>query len=157
MATIKKTSVKKVAKPVAVDTAAAPAVTGTPKTKKEKVVKISKYRGATTGLRVMAFQDQTFEENYRQMRTDEELAALWRKEFPNAVAFTPGHVSGARRDFNNGTHAKATPRPDSPLAKVIMDGAKRRFVTDTEVNQDKSAKKEAKVAKIKATKIAKAS
>lgn len=92
-------------------------------------VSASKYKGMTTGLRVMAFQDATFAANVTKMLTDEELAAAWRKEFPQAVAFTAFHVKGARRDYNAGRHAKATPKPAIPLAEVTMDGGKRRFVT----------------------------
>lgn len=139
----------------ATDTASEAGETTAPKAK-AKVEKISKYKGATTGLRVMEFQDKTFAENYKAMHTDEELAALWRKEFPHAVAFTTTHVGGARRDFNNGTHSKAYKRPETPLAEVIMDGGKKRFVSDDESRKAKEARVAAKVEKTKATKAAKA-
>jgi hypothetical protein len=157
VATIKKaatkTAVKKVKKTTPVVEAAAPAVTGEPKAKKAKTPKASKYRGKTSGMRVMEYQDSTFAANVKAMLTDEELAADWREEFPNAVAFTVTHVGGARRDYNNGTHAKMTPRPDKPLAQVIetSDG-KRRFVTDEESAAEKAARVAAKVAKTAATK-----
>lgn len=156
MATIKKTSIKKVKKVnPAASVEAAPAVTGEPKAKKVREPKASKYRGVTSGMRVMEYQDATFTANAKAMKTDEELAADWRREFPNAVAFTTSHVGGARRDYNKGTHAKATPKPATPLAQVIMDGTKRRFVTDEESAKEKAAKVQAKVEKTKATKAVK--
>lgn len=136
--------------------AAPPAVTGDPKPAKAKVVKISKYKGATTGLRVMEYQDTTFAANTKAMLTDAELAELWRKEFPNAVAFTETHVGGARRDYNNGTHSKMFSRPATPLFEVIVDGGKKRFVTADESTRAKAEKVAAKVEKTRATKAAKA-
>lgn len=62
-------------------------------------------------MRVSEYQDYTFSINDSKNRrlTDEELAADWRKQFPNAVAFTAFHVTGARRDYNKGIHSKAFP------------------------------------------------
>lgn len=136
--------------------ASKPVITGEPKAKKEKVVKISKYKGATTGMRVMEYQDTTFAANVKAMLTDEELAANWQKEFPNAVKFTTTHVGGARRDYNNGTHSKGFSRPAAPLAEVIVDGGKKRFVTADESTRAKAEKVAAKVEKTKATKAVKA-
>lgn len=104
-------------------------------------VKASKYKGRTTGLRVMEFQDQTFAANTKAMLTDEELAAAWHDEFPEAVKFTAFHVKGARRDYNAGRHAKATPKPAEPLAEVLVVDGKRRFATD--VKAEPKAKAEA--------------
>lgn len=158
--TIKKTVPTHLKKTAAAAPAAdAPVITGEPKAAKAKapkVVKMSKYKGATTGLRVMEYQDRTFMANVKAMLTDTELAADWRKEFPNAVAFTETHVGGARRDYNNGTHAKSTPRPEKPLMEVIIDDGKKRFVTADESTRAKAAKVAAKVAKTQATKAAKA-
>lgn len=94
-------------------------------------IKVSKYKGRTTGLRVMEFQDSLFEANATAMLTDEELVAAWRAEFPNAVVFTPFHVKGARRDYNIGKHSKkyADRKPATPLAEVIITDGKRHFLT----------------------------
>ena len=91
-------------------------------------VKASKYKGRTTGMRVMEFQDATFAANVKTKLTDEELVALWRAEFPEAVAFTVFHVKGARRDYNAGTHSKGAAKPETPLAEVVMVDGKRQFV-----------------------------
>ncbi len=56
--------------------------------------------------RVAEYQDLTFTRNLTKKMTDEELAQDWRAQFPAAVAFTAGHVTGARRDFNAGRHSK---------------------------------------------------
>lgn len=96
----------------------ATAVKDEPKAKTDKAPKekaASKYVSvdvvAATGqrMRVAEYQDYTFSVNDQPKRrlTDEELAADWRKQFPNAVAFTPFHVAGARRDYNKGVHSKA--------------------------------------------------
>ena len=96
-------------------------------------VKASKYRGLKTGMRVQEFQDQSFADNFKAMLTDEELAQLWRVEFPQAVAFTPHHVMGARRDYNKGTHSKAFAdrKPATPLQEVVIaEGGKRRWASE---------------------------
>lgn len=138
----KKSAVKKVA-PVAAD--AAPAKT----TKAEKAtvtdIKASKYKGVTTGMRVMEYQDSTFAANVKAMLTDEELAANWRKEFPEAVAFTVNHVTGARRDYNNGRHSKAYSRPEKQLDAVVLVDGKRVWAATVE-----KPKAEPKAAKPKA-------
>lgn len=116
-----------------------------------KAATASKYKGRTTGLRVMTFQDATFTANVKAMLTDEELAAAWRAEFPAAVAFTVFHVKGARRDFNAGTHAKATPKPETPLAEVIITNGRRHFVTDVKAEAAPVEAPKAKAKAVKAT------
>jgi len=71
-----------------------------------------------TRMRVSEFQDYTFSINDRKDRrkTDEELAAEWRAQFPQAVSFTAFHVSGARRDYNKGVHSKAYPGKKDPAS-----------------------------------------
>lgn len=118
MKVTKKSVVKKIVAPVA-----APATAKA--TAKVTEISASKYKGATTGMRVMEYQDATFAANVKAMLTDEELAANWRVEFPNAVAFTPNHVTGARRDYNAGRHAKNTPKPAVPLDQYLLIGGKR--------------------------------
>ncbi len=119
--TTKKSAVKKI---VPQATAKAVVVT-TPKTEKVVAITASKYKGATTGMRVMEYQDATFAANAKAMLSDEELAANWRVEFPNAVAFTPNHVTGARRDYNAGRHAKQTPKPAVALNQYLLIAGKR--------------------------------
>jgi hypothetical protein len=63
----------------------------------------------TTRMGVEHYQDYTLyindDHDGRTGRrlTDEQLCADWQHEFPEAVAFTPFHVAGVRRDFNKGT------------------------------------------------------
>jgi hypothetical protein len=72
--------------------------------------------GATSGMRIMAYQDHTFEINDRPDRrlTDEQLAADWRKEFPNSRAVQNGRITAdmvraVRRLYNAGTGGHGTP------------------------------------------------
>lgn len=121
----KKTPVTKV-----VPVAKAAEVAATPAPKATNVVAVSKYKGRTTGMRVMEFQDTMFAANVKAMLTDEELAAAWRDEFPHAVSFTTNHVTGARRDYNNGTHCKSFARPDAQLDAVVLVDGKRLWAGD---------------------------
>ena len=107
---------------------APPATPATPAKKEATDIKASKYKGRVTGMRVMEFQDATFSANHKAKLTDEELAAAWRAEFPEAVAFTTFHVKGARRDYNAGTHSKAAAKPETPLAEVVVVDGKRQFI-----------------------------
>lgn len=87
--------------------------------------KASKYRGATTGMRVMEYQDHTLAINDRpdRRRTDEELRADWKREFPNAVDFTLEHVRGVRNLYNQGKHRKENTVPETPsMPYVLVDG-----------------------------------
>ena len=136
MATIPKKSKKKNDAPlIKTPVVATPANDSLPaKTKgtAKATIKASKYRGIKSGMRVMEFQDSTFAANVKTMLTDAELVALWRQEFPNAVAFTENHVKGARRDYNVGRHSKAFAalKPATPLAEVVIVNGKRTWVTD---------------------------
>lgn len=67
--------------------------------------KPEKFVGRTTRMGVEQYQDYTLYINDdrdalrgRHM-TDEQLCADWQHEFPDAVRFTPFHVTGVRRDF----------------------------------------------------------
>jgi len=125
MAIVKKSKVTKVA-PASVPVATAKAAKATT-AQAEKVTNIaaSKYKGITTGMRVMEYQDATFAANMKAMLTDEELVADWRREFPNAVAFTVNHLAGARRDYNNGRHSKNAAKPATPLGGYVIVAGKR--------------------------------
>ena len=67
-----------------------------------------KYVGRSTRMGVEQYQDYTLyinddRDGLRGRRlTDEQLCADWQHEFPDAVAFTPFHVIGVRRDFVQG-------------------------------------------------------
>ena len=67
--------------------------------------KAAKYVGCTTRMGVEQYQDYTLYINDDRDRlegrklTDAQLCADWQHEFPEAVAFTPFHVKGVRRDF----------------------------------------------------------
>lgn len=68
-----------------------------------------KYVGRTTRMGVEQYQDYTLyiNEDRGALKgrhlTDEQLCADWQHEFPDAVQFTPFHVTGVRRDFIKGT------------------------------------------------------
>lgn len=72
--------------------------------------------GKTTGMRVMAFQDMTFKRNdeAKYKFTDEEIAKLWREEFPQSRAVLAGRITAdmvraVRRDYNAGRGGHGTP------------------------------------------------
>ena len=72
--------------------------------------------GKTSGMRVMAFQDHTFAVNDgpKARFTNEELAAIWRAEFPQSRAVLNGRitaemVAAARVIYNAGTNGHGTP------------------------------------------------
>lgn len=75
----------------------------------------SRYKGLTTGLRVMEFQDKTLKDNFKAKLTDEQLAELWRSEFPRAKAFDAKIVRVVRKLYNAGKHGKTYPAPEKPL------------------------------------------
>lgn len=70
--------------------------------------KPTKYVGRTTRMGVEQYQDYTLyinddRDGYEGRKlTDVQLCADWQREFPEAVAFTPHHVKGVRRDFMSG-------------------------------------------------------
>lgn len=70
--------------------------------------KAARFVGRTTRMGVEQYQDYTLwineDRGGRQGRrlTDEQLCADWQHEFPEAVAFTPFHIQGVRRDFQEG-------------------------------------------------------
>lgn len=67
--------------------------------------KPSIHKGATTGMRVMQYQDHTLSIQGKRKLSDEDLAADWQAEFPHTrCQFTPAIVAGVRRLFNAGKH-----------------------------------------------------
>jgi len=133
--------------------ATAKAAKTAPAAKAEKVTNItaSKYKGVTTGMRVMEYQDSTFAAQAKRMLTDEELVADWKAEFPNAVAFTVAHVGGARRDYNNGRHSKAYLRPERPVDAVAVVAGKRVWASTVEAAPKTKATKTEPKAETKPT------
>lgn len=101
---------KATAKPVAKAAKAA--------TKEEKK---SRFIGITSGLGVTAYQNESLEKNRKAKKTDEQLAADWRREFPNAIArYTAETVSGVRGLYNKGKHGNDA--PDEPLRAYDESG-----------------------------------
>jgi hypothetical protein len=70
-----------------------------------------KFTGKTSGLGVTAFQNDTLLKNTKRANrlTDTKLAALWRKEFPDAVSYTEATVSSVRSLVNRGKHSNDVP------------------------------------------------
>lgn len=163
---VKKNKVTKVtpaatATPAAAITAKAKKATPAAPVAKVAAITSSKYKGVTTGMRVMEFQDSTFVANFKKMLTDAELVALWRAEFPEAIAFTVAHLSGARRDYNNGRHSKNAARPDAPLGAALIVAGKRVWASDVKATDAPApkapkAKAAAKAAPVVAQPTAKA-
>lgn len=105
------------AKPTRVSKPAATAPVEEPKVKAAKGP--SRYKGVTTGMRVMEFQDKTLKDNFKTKLSDEEIAALWREEFPRAKKFDARIVRVVRRLFNEGRHGKQDWVPPKPLAEYV--------------------------------------
>jgi hypothetical protein len=71
--------------------------------------KPGRYTGATSGLSVKEFQNQTILANPKNKLTDTELAKSWREEFPQAAKFTEKHVASVRAAVNRGAHGNEAP------------------------------------------------
>lgn len=69
----------------------------------------NRFVGKTTGLGVLEYQNQSLENNRKAKKTDEQLAAEWRKEFPMAKAYTAEDVAGVRNSYNKGKHGNVAP------------------------------------------------
>lgn len=105
--------------------AAAPAKAAPAKAKAvaaaEPEAKESRYIGATTGLRVAAYQNQSLVGNEKRKLTDEALAEEWREEFPKAKAFDEATVRTVRNLYNLGKHKNDAPA--KPLHGYDESGA----------------------------------
>jgi hypothetical protein len=86
--------------------------------------------GTAKRFHVSEYQDYTFSINATRKLTDVELAADWRKVFPNAVTYTEFHVQGARRDFCGGRHSKEYRGRTFSLPEFIIADGKRVAVTE---------------------------
>lgn len=125
---------------------AAPAIKAEVKTVKTPKVKAPSINiGVKTGMRVMAYQDHTFEVNDQPNRrlTNDELAADWRAEFPNSRAVQHGRITGemvaaVRSLYNRGTGGHGTPgeRHES-VAYAIVNGKRTPVLTKAESAEPK--------------------
>lgn len=83
--------------------------------------KRARFIGATTGLGVMAYQNQSLVQNKKRKLTDSALALEWRREFPQAIAtYTAETVAGVRGLYNKGKHGNDI--PDPPLRGYDEEG-----------------------------------
>ena len=91
----------------------------------EPAIPENKNVGRYFGHRVVAGQNAIFESNREWHLTDDQIATLWRNEWPNAACdYSAFHVRGARRDYNRGKHGNPTrPRVPVPAYRVTSDGA----------------------------------
>jgi hypothetical protein len=106
-----------------------------------------RFLGVTTGLSVTKFQNDTIARNAKAKLTDAQLAALWKKEFPNAKAdYTESTVRGVRGLFNKGKHGNDAPA--KPVPEFDAAGQALPF------RGEKSAAKAAKAAAAPAKKSA---
>lgn len=84
-----------------------------------------RFTGRTTGLSVTKYQNKTILENPKHKYDDEQLVALWKKEFPNAKSdYTVEIVRGVRSLVNRGKHGNDEPR--TPVPQYI-DGEAQPF------------------------------
>jgi hypothetical protein len=118
--------------------------------------------GKTTGMRVMRFQDYSFEINDRQdrRRTNDELAADWRAEFPQSRAVLNGRITGemvaaVRALFNAGTNGHGTPGQTHDSKPYVVVNGKRVKTEPVRKVKAVAAKTAAPVAKTKATGVKK--
>ncbi len=90
--------------------------------------------GRTTGLRIMAYQDQTMSEQPTAKLTDEELAAKWQKEFPESRCRFEDRldvVRTVRRLFNEGRHGtQELKAPKGGVARYELQGKQRVAVEE---------------------------
>lgn len=90
--------------------------------------------GRTTGMRIMAFQDQTMANQPDKRLTDEELAAEWQAEFPDSRCRFEDRldvVRTVRRLFNEGKHgAQELKPPKGGVAKYELQGRNRVEVAE---------------------------
>lgn len=118
--------------------------------------------GKTSGMRVMAYQDFTLARNDKpEFRlTDEELAADWRREFPESRAVKAGRITevivrGVRNLFNQGTGGHGTPgQTQSSQPWVIVNG-KRVQSAYTRARKPEAETAEATPAKAASKSVAK--
>ena len=113
-----------------------------------------RYTGVTTGLSVTKYQNKTILDNMKAKKTDDEIAAMWRREFPNARAqYTAETVRGVRGLVNKGKHGNDA--PSRPVPEFDESGDALPF------RGEKSAaareKREAKEAPAKKGKVKKSS
>lgn len=112
--------------------------------------------GKTSGLGIAKFQNKTLAENLKKKLTDEQLAKVWRIEFPNAKAtYTAETVRGVRNVFNKGKHGNEVPK--TPVPEFNDEGealpfwgeraAAKREAAESKATEKKAVKKLKKVKK----------
>ena len=84
----------------------------------------AKYKGVTTGMGVMQYQDSTLEKNDDPSRrlTDAELVEDWHREHPNALHLTRVDTDGSlwyvkhiRQNYNQGKQGHGRRGPDGTV------------------------------------------
>ena len=88
-------------------------------------VKVGKFRGIKTGMRVMEFQDHQLVRQTERKLSDDELLDEMRDEFPETVGkiFTADRetrrsiLRAVRNLYNAGKHSKAAPKPEVPVVE----------------------------------------
>lgn len=106
-----------------------------------------KYTGKTSGLGVTKFQNLTLEQNMKKRLTDDQLAALWKKEFPNATAdYDASTVKGVRGLYNRGKHgndAPRTPVPEFDASGEALPFRGEKTAAKREASEQRKAQREA--------------
>lgn len=113
-----------------------------------------RFLGATSGLGIAKFQNKTILENAKRRLTDEELAKMWRKEFPNAKAdFTAATVRSVRGLVNRGKHGNDA--PNRPIPEFDDSGTALPFRGEKKAAKE-AAKAEREAEERRAKKVKKA-
>ena len=135
------TSKKKVSKP-----------TKTVKSVKKTTSSVGKkFKGKTSNLGVLAYQNKTILDNRRAKLDDKTIAKMWRTEFPDAKDYPDKDIASVRSAFNRGKHNNDAPARPIPEFDKNGDPIKKEKAAPTAVK--KTANK--KVAKKKVVKKSK--
>jgi hypothetical protein len=99
--------------------------------------------GKTSGMRIMAFQDQTMADQHKNHLTDEELAAKWQAEFPNSRARFEERldiVRTVRRLFNEKRHGnQQLDPPDGGVKRYELQNGRRVAVDEPKRGRGQTA------------------
>ena len=102
-----------------------------------------KFKGKTSNLGVLAYQNKTILDNRRAKLDDKSLTQMWCNEFPGAKDYTEKTVASVRRAFNRGKHGNDAPARPIPEFDRNGDPIKKEKAAP-KVEKKKSVKKSVK-------------
>lgn len=125
----------------------------------EAPAKTGRYIGRTSQLRVKEYQNRSLEANEDQHASDDAIAADWRDEFPQAMAFDARMVKIVRKLYNQGKHGNEAPAEPfhgyDDEGNAIPNTDEKR-VLRAEEREAAQAEREVKKAEREAARVAKA-